>query len=86
MINETIVAVFDTQPMRRLGGQRPAVVAKTARVKEKVVIHKDTAERVETVRDTARREEAEVTKEAGAERTADTTTTASPMSPKKPLV
>ena len=59
-----------------------AVVAKTARVKEEVVIHKDTDERVETVRDTVRREEAEVTKDAGT----STTTTASPMNPKKPLV
>ena len=42
-----------------------AVVAKTARVKEELVIHKDTDERVETVRDTVRREEAEVTKDAG---------------------
>jgi uncharacterized protein (TIGR02271 family) len=57
-----------------------AVVAKTARVKEEVVIHKDTDERIETVRDTVRREEAEVTKDAGT----STTTTASPMSPKKP--
>jgi uncharacterized protein (TIGR02271 family) len=63
-----------------------AVVSKTARVKEEVVIHKDQDERVETVRDTVRREEAEVTKEAGPERTVDTTTTTSPMSPKKPIV
>ncbi|HEX4211448.1 MAG TPA: YsnF/AvaK domain-containing protein [Candidatus Binataceae bacterium] len=40
------------------------VVSKRARVKEEVVIHKDTDERVETVRDTVRREEAEVTKDA----------------------
>lgn len=46
-----------------------AVVAKTARVKEEVVIHKDVKERVETVRDTVRREEVEVEKVPGTART-----------------
>jgi uncharacterized protein (TIGR02271 family) len=39
------------------------VVAKTARVKEELVIHKDATERTETVRDTVRREDVEVSKE-----------------------
>jgi uncharacterized protein (TIGR02271 family) len=43
-----------------------AVVSKTARVKEEVVIHKEATERSETVRDTVRREDVEITKEAGA--------------------
>ncbi len=38
-----------------------AVVAKTARVVEEVVVQKDVAERVETVRDTLRRDEVEIT-------------------------
>lgn len=38
-----------------------AVVAKTARVKEEVVLHKEASERTETVRDTVRREEVEIT-------------------------
>jgi uncharacterized protein (TIGR02271 family) len=41
-----------------------AVVSKTARVKEELVIHKDATERTETVRDTVRREDVEITKEA----------------------
>ena len=40
------------------------VISKQARIKEEVVIHKDATERTETVRDTVRREEAEVTKDA----------------------
>ena len=37
-----------------------AVVAKSARVVEEVVVQKDVTERVETVRDTLRREEVEI--------------------------
>lgn len=37
-----------------------AVVAKTGRVKEELVVRKDVDERVETVRDKVRREEVEV--------------------------
>jgi uncharacterized protein (TIGR02271 family) len=44
-----------------------AVVAKTARVKEEVVIRKDVAERVETVRDTVRREDVEITNDGTVE-------------------
>ena len=40
-----------------------AVVAKTARVKEEVVVRKDVADRVETIRDTVRREDVEITKD-----------------------
>ena len=42
-----------------------AVVGKTTRVREEVVIHKEVADRVETVRDTVRREDVEVVKEGG---------------------
>jgi uncharacterized protein (TIGR02271 family) len=45
-----------------------AVVSKTARVKEEVVVRKDATERTETVRDTVRREDVEITKEPGTER------------------
>jgi uncharacterized protein (TIGR02271 family) len=44
-----------------------AVVSKTARVKEEVVVRKDATERTETVRDTVRREDVEITKEPGVE-------------------
>jgi uncharacterized protein (TIGR02271 family) len=37
-----------------------AVVSKTARVKEEVVVHKDASDRVETVRDTVRRQDVEI--------------------------
>ncbi len=44
-----------------------AVVGKTARVKEEVVVRKDAADRVETVHDTVRREDVEITKDAAVE-------------------
>ena len=45
-----------------------AVVSKAARVKEEVVVRKEATERTETVRDTVRREDVEITKEPGVER------------------
>jgi uncharacterized protein (TIGR02271 family) len=44
------------------------VVAKTARVAEEVVVGREATERTETVRDTVRREEVEVTNNAGVKR------------------
>jgi uncharacterized protein (TIGR02271 family) len=44
------------------------VVAKTARVTEEVVVGREATERTETVRDTVRREEVEVTDNAGVKR------------------
>jgi uncharacterized protein (TIGR02271 family) len=60
------------------------VVSKAARVKEEVVIRKDATERTETVRDTVRREDVEITKDEGVERTAGTTArpTTAPYNPK----
>jgi uncharacterized protein (TIGR02271 family) len=49
-----------------------AVVSKTARVREEVVVRKDETERAETVRDTVRREDVEITKEPGVERSSST--------------
>jgi uncharacterized protein (TIGR02271 family) len=49
-----------------------AVVSKTARIKEEVVIRKDATERTETIQDTVRREDAEITKEAGTDSSAAT--------------
>lgn len=40
-----------------------AVVSKTARVREEVVVHKGATERTETIHDTVRREDVEVTKD-----------------------
>jgi len=42
---------------------RNPVVAKTARVVEEVVVGRETTERTETVKDTVRREEVEVSKD-----------------------
>jgi uncharacterized protein (TIGR02271 family) len=61
-----------------------AVVSKSARVKEEVVIHKEATERTETVRDTVRREDVEITKEPGVERPASTTNTA-PAAPERKI-
>ena len=36
------------------------MVGKTARVKEEVVVHKEATDRVETVRDTVRRQDVEI--------------------------
>lgn len=44
-----------------------AVVAKAARVKEEVVVRKDVADRVETVRDTVRRDDVEITNDGTVE-------------------
>ena len=55
-----------------------AVVGKQAHVREEVVIHKEGADRTETVRDTVRREDVEITKEpAAATKTTTTGTTLS---------
>ncbi len=56
-----------------------AVVGKQARVREEVVIHKEGADRTETVRDTVRREDVEITKEPATTTTTDTTTTGSTL-------
>ena len=52
-----------------------AVVGKQARVREEVVIHKEGADRTETVRDTVRREDVEITKEPATTTTGTTTGT-----------
>ena len=52
-----------------------AVVGKQARVREEVVIHKEGADRTETVRDTVRREDVEITKEPATTTTSTTSST-----------
>lgn len=59
-----------------------AVVAKTAHVTEEVVVNKTATDRVETVRDTVRREDVEITKDAGVTTTTGTTTPVSPTTPR----
>ena len=48
-----------------------AVVAKTARIAEEVVIHKEVEQHVETVRDTVRRDKVEVESVPVTKKTAD---------------
>jgi uncharacterized protein (TIGR02271 family) len=58
-----------------------AVVGKTARVKEEVVVHKEATDRVETVHDTVRRQDVEIERDASTSRTSGATpipTTARP--------
>ncbi|TCV96808.1 DUF2382 domain-containing protein [Biostraticola tofi] len=47
------------------------VVNKTARIREEAGIRSEVTERVETVRDTVRRQEVEVDKDGGAQHTFD---------------
>jgi stress response protein YsnF len=58
-----------------------AVIGKTARVKEEVVVHKEATDRVETVHDTVRRQDVEIERDASTRRTSGATpipTTARP--------
>ena len=50
-----------------------AVVSKTARVKEEVVVHKEATDRVETVRDTVRRQDVEIDRDDSTSRAGGTT-------------
>ena len=69
-------ADFTDKTIEATETEEEAIVGKTARVREEVVIRKDVADRVETVRDTVRREDVEITKdgavETGTGRTAGT--------------
>jgi uncharacterized protein (TIGR02271 family) len=51
-----------------------AVVSKTARVKEEVVVHKEATDRVETVRDTVRRQDVEIDRDDNSTSRAGSTT------------
>ncbi len=59
------------------------VVGKTARVVEEVVVRKDATDRVETVRDTVRREDVEITKDGGTTTTTGSTIGAAPLTGSK---
>ena len=60
-----------------------AVVSKTARVTEEIGLRKEASDRVETIKDTVRREEAEVEKVAGETETTRTSgiSSATPLRP-----
>src|SRR6202045_591944 len=54
------------------------VVGKTARVKEEVVVHKEATDRVETVRDTVRRQDVEIERDDSTSRTSGATPVPAP--------
>ena len=55
-----------------------AVVGKTARVKEEVVVHREETDRVETVRDTVRRQDVEIERDDSTSRTSGATPVPAP--------
>lgn len=59
-----------------------AVVGKTARVVEEVALHKEAVDRVETVRDTVRKEEVEIEQVPAEKVTSSTTVPVTPRTPK----
>jgi len=59
-----------------------AVIAKTARVKEEISLRKEATERVETVRDTVRREDVEIEQVPGERAGTGATTPLTPRAPK----
>jgi len=61
-----------------------AVVSKTARVTEEVSLRKDASDRVETVKDTVRRDEVEIEQVPGGPTTASETAGATPVTPATP--
>jgi uncharacterized protein (TIGR02271 family) len=59
------VAEFTDKTIEMTEANEKPVVSKTARVTEEVSLHKEATDRVETVRDTLRRDEVEIEQEAG---------------------
>ena len=59
------VAEFTDKTIEMTEVNEEPVVSKTARVTEEVSLHKEATDRVETVRDTVRRDEVEIEQEAG---------------------
>jgi uncharacterized protein (TIGR02271 family) len=62
--------------------EEEAVVGKTARVREEVVVRKDVSDRVETVRDTVRREDVEITKDGKTQTATDRSAGQAPHLPR----
>jgi uncharacterized protein (TIGR02271 family) len=61
-----------------------AVVGKTTRVREEVVVHKEATDRVETVRDTVRRQDVEIERDDSTSRTSGATPM--PVTPARPKI
>ncbi len=77
-------ADFSERTLEMTETDEQAVVGKTARIVEEVGLRREAADRTETVRDTVRREEVEITQEPGTSTTGSTTIT--PTNPAKPKI
>jgi uncharacterized protein (TIGR02271 family) len=84
--NPVTAADFTEKTVEMTETDEEAVVAKTARVIEEVVVSKDVTERVETIRDTVRRDEVEIEKIPGAKTTTGSTTSATTTPPRTPKI
>ena len=70
-----VTADFSDKTIEMTESAEEAVVSKTARVVEEIGLRKEVTDRVETVRDTVRKDEVEIVQVPGTE----TTTTATPV-------
>lgn len=73
---------FTEKTIETTASAEEAVVSKTAHVYEEVGLRKEATDRVETVRDTVRKEEVEIEQIPGSTTSATTTGTTSPLKPK----
>ena len=73
---------FGDKTIEMTASSEEAVVSKTARVVEEVGLRKEATDRVETIRDTVRKEEVEVEQIPGSATTTTTGTTLDPRAPK----
>jgi uncharacterized protein (TIGR02271 family) len=71
-------ADFTDRTIEVMETDEEAVVGKTARVKEEVVVHREETDRVETVRDTVRRQDVEIERDDSTSRTSGATPVPAP--------
>jgi uncharacterized protein (TIGR02271 family) len=74
-------ADFSDKTIEMTETSEEAVVAKTARVKEEVSLRKDVADRVESVKDTVRRDEVEIEQVPGGETSGSRAAVKGPVMP-----
>jgi uncharacterized protein (TIGR02271 family) len=77
-------AAFTDKVIEMTETSEEAVVSKTARVKEEVSLHKEATDRVETVKDTVRREDVEIEQVPGTGTSTPRPTEAAPAMPQTP--
>ncbi len=76
-----VTGSFSEKAIEMTASTEEAVVSKTARVVEEVGLRKEATDRVETIRDTVRKEEVEIEQVPGS-----TTTTTGAMAPREPKI